>query len=85
MIQGVKNPKIIVDDYEYVINRKVAGKTMWRCSVYHKNRCKSRIMTYGKTVKITSEHTHPPSFPDKTKAFAQMVNIVRSVPMWNVS
>lgn len=34
---------------------------MWRCSSYRKNACKSRLVTYGKVVKVTNgEHNHPP-------------------------
>ncbi|CAG9764330.1 unnamed protein product [Ceutorhynchus assimilis] len=81
VVAGVKNPKLIVDDYEYLINRKdhASRKTMWLCSQYHKIKCKSRIITYGKTVKINSSHNHPPKVPDKTHAIPQSVTILRNI------
>lgn len=79
MVPGIKNPKIIVDDNEYLINRKTClGKTMWLCGQYHKLKCKSRIITFGKTVKITSKHNHPPVRPDLSNSVMQWFHIIRS-------
>ncbi|XP_076252162.1 uncharacterized protein LOC143191191 isoform X36 [Rhynchophorus ferrugineus] len=71
-----KHPKIILNHNDYVINRKMEGRTMWKCSQYYKTRCLSRLVTFKKTVKITYLHNHSPTFPDITKASAQNVNII---------
>lgn len=51
---------------------------MWLCAQYHKQKCKSRIITFGKTVKITSKHNHPPVRPDLSNSVMQWFHIIRS-------
>ncbi|XP_076252138.1 uncharacterized protein LOC143191191 isoform X12 [Rhynchophorus ferrugineus] len=78
VVAGKKNPKIIVDDNEYTINRKLKERTMWICSQYQRVKCKSRIISYGKTVKVTSSHNHAPIFPNKSRAIPQVVTLIRT-------
>ncbi|XP_076252161.1 uncharacterized protein LOC143191191 isoform X35 [Rhynchophorus ferrugineus] len=76
VVAGLKHPKIILNNNYFVINRKLEGRTMWTCSQYQKSRCLSRLITFGKTVKITCLHNHKPTYPDMSKAVAQSVYII---------
>ncbi|XP_072393842.1 uncharacterized protein [Diabrotica undecimpunctata] len=75
--RGTRNPKLIVYDDEYIINRKVAGRTTWRCSQYAKVLCRSRVVTFGRNLLIKNVHNHKPRFPPLDKAVKQFVNIVK--------
>ncbi|CAH1102528.1 unnamed protein product [Psylliodes chrysocephalus] len=49
---GTKYPKIILDNYEYLMYRKESGRTLWKCRSYYgnkdiKDRCKSSLVTSG--------------------------------------
>jgi len=44
VVAGNKNPKIILDNYEFVINRKCENRTMWKCCQYAKTSCRSRLV-----------------------------------------
>lgn len=80
LVPARKNSKIILNNHVYTTNRKFEGKTMWLCSQYQKRRCKARIISFGKTIKITADHNHLPGCPDKSRAVSKIVTIIRSVP-----
>lgn len=78
VVAGNKHPKIILDNYEFVINRKCENRTMWKCCHYAKTSCRSRLVTFGKNVRYTLPHNHSPTFLDNlAKCHAQWVNIIR--------
>lgn len=78
VLAGTKNPKIVVQNNAYVINKKLKEKTTWRCVMYYKNKCSSRIVTQGKTVNIVTGHNHLPIEPSLTGAIQQRVNIIHT-------
>lgn len=63
---GHKNPKIILNNNCYLIYRKLPDKTMWSCTQYHKkDRCKAKVMTYGRQATIIGDHNHAPTCVNK--------------------
>lgn len=81
---GIKNPKIMLDDHDYRLYRKLPDKTVWLCSHYYvldtNMRCKNRIVTSGRVAYVSGQHNHPPKLKkEKYKnMLSQMVTIVRS-------
>lgn len=79
----MKNPKIIVDDYSFLMYKKEPNQTTWYCTHYFNRRavrCKCRIVTSGRVVNIYGEHCHEinKSKPDKYRnMLSQAVTIVR--------
>ncbi|XP_008198859.1 protein tramtrack, beta isoform isoform X22 [Tribolium castaneum] len=61
---AVKNPKIILDGYDYLIYRKLPHKTVWACSQYYTalkhNRCKTKVTTIGRQALVEGRHNHYP-------------------------
>lgn len=46
---------------EYICEKRKETKTVWKCAMYSRVKCKARIHTYGKTLKIVhEEHNHEP-------------------------
>uniref|UniRef100_A0A6P7H3S1 Protein tramtrack, beta isoform-like isoform X13 n=1 Tax=Diabrotica virgifera virgifera TaxID=50390 RepID=A0A6P7H3S1_DIAVI len=77
---GTKNPKIIVDDFDFNMARKSNQKTTWICSGYFKTKCKCRAATSGRIVYLTGSHNHLPKPVEKkklTNMLSQHVTIVR--------
>lgn len=76
---GTKNPKIIVDDYDFNMANKSSTKTKWICSGYFKTKCKARAATSGRMVLVTGLHNHPPRHTGKkfTNMLSQAVTIIR--------
>lgn len=75
---GHKNPKIIYDDHDYLIYRKLPDKTVWLCTQYHKkNRCKAKVMTSGKNAVIIGSHNHPSVLRSqlRNRMVSQQINI----------
>ncbi|CAH1381106.1 unnamed protein product, partial [Tenebrio molitor] len=79
VIPGRKNPKLVLDHNEFVINRKFKNRTTWRCTAYHKTKCRSALCTYGKIVKIYNYHNHSPyaNHHDVAQLISQSVTITR--------
>ncbi|CAH2014711.1 unnamed protein product [Acanthoscelides obtectus] len=78
----MKNPKIILDEHEFLIYRKGPNQTQWLCNNYfnkkHDNdRCKVRLITSGREVQIYGRHTHLPKRLDTSQLHSQRVTIVR--------
>ncbi|XP_056643960.1 modifier of mdg4-like isoform X27 [Diorhabda carinulata] len=76
---GTKNPKIIVDDYDFNMARKTSTKTMWICSGYYKTKCRTRATTSGRMVHVTGKHNHFPKHKGTkfTNMLSQEVTILR--------
>lgn len=75
VIPGMKNPVLILNDNSYVVRRKYDNRTFWHCTRYQKTWCKSRLTTFGKTVRVTGQHNHPKVCPDQREAILQHVSI----------
>ncbi|KAG5900271.1 hypothetical protein JTB14_000798 [Gonioctena quinquepunctata] len=78
---ATKNPKIILDEHDYIVLRKEVHKTIWMCTKYFaskNNRCKSKLITSGRTVHVSGEHNHPPKLQKNLKnMLSQRVRIFR--------
>lgn len=80
---ATKNPKIVLDDHDYLIYRKETNKTVWKCCHYFRskeNRCKSTLVTTGRIVTVSADiHNHQVvSKKDKYKnMLSQSVTIIR--------
>ncbi|RZC39654.1 FLYWCH domain containing protein [Asbolus verrucosus] len=86
VIRGIKNPKLLLDNCEFVCNRKGKKKTWWRCTSYYKTKCKAILMTHGRVVEIINEHNHVPNREayDLSNIFKHDVIIRRRDSMkWN--
>lgn len=59
------NPKLVVDGYTFIPNKKFNGKTYWNCAQVKQKKCKARIIT-GTCVQSTKvtchEHSHQREF-----------------------
>lgn len=75
---GTKNPKIILDQNEFTINTKQGARTRWRCTQYFKSKCRASLVTYGRIVKVSHFHNHPPTNPSEQNLLPQIVTIVRN-------
>ncbi|XP_076252164.1 uncharacterized protein LOC143191191 isoform X38 [Rhynchophorus ferrugineus] len=60
IIPGLKNPKIVLNCYEFVIHKKYNNKTRWRCNHFPRTKggCKAALFTSGKVVYIYYTHNH---------------------------
>lgn len=76
ILPGKKNPKIVVQNNAYVINKKSEGRTSWRCAMYFKTKCSGRIVTRGKTLSVAAPHNHNATKPSLIGAIKQFVNII---------
>ncbi|XP_044262660.1 protein tramtrack, beta isoform-like isoform X27 [Tribolium madens] len=79
-VPGNKHPKLILDCNDYVINRRLQNKTMWKCASYSRTNCKSRVHTTGREVVVTKvAHNHKPRLRDQdfSKMTSQLVYISR--------
>lgn len=57
--KAVKNPLLILRNYEYKVERKTAGRNVWCCKRKEKYRCKARCVTFGNVVQIRNGvHNH---------------------------
>ncbi|CAG9856466.1 unnamed protein product [Phyllotreta striolata] len=75
---GTKNPKIILDENEFTINTKQGARTRWRCTQYFKSKCRASLVTFGRIVKVSQFHNHPPTKPSVRNLLPQTVTIVRN-------
>ena len=58
---GSKNPKIILDNQDFLLTKKMPDKTIWRCSQYYyakEIRCKTNLITSGRIVTMNGQHNH---------------------------
>ena len=74
-----KYPKLIMNYYDYTIERATTERTIWCCGKKKSLKCKARLITYGSTVKVMNEtHLHEPKeYATKECLTAHVVNIVK--------
>lgn len=77
-IPGIRNPKLLFNNYLYIMEKKRPGKTMWRCSWYTKS-CRARIVSQQNNLVIFQEyHNHkPPDVKCNANNIQQIVNVIR--------
>ncbi|CAH1986789.1 unnamed protein product [Acanthoscelides obtectus] len=71
----MKNPKIILDDHEFLIYRREVNQTTWMCNHYFNKRevrCKVKLITSGRVVQVFGTHTHNPKH--KTEKYKNMLS-----------
>ncbi|KAK9884692.1 hypothetical protein WA026_007538 [Henosepilachna vigintioctopunctata] len=76
VVAGRKNPKLIVNENEYELHVKSNGRTAWRCTQYHKLRCKAKVITSGNTLEKKFHHNHSPKKPSYEKKTPLLVKVV---------
>ncbi|XP_018573589.1 protein tramtrack, beta isoform isoform X10 [Anoplophora glabripennis] len=78
--RGKKNPIMIVNMYEFRVERRLSDKTFWCCTFSTKNKCRARCVTYARTLQVKhGEHNHDINFKgDYTNLSTQRLNIVKS-------
>lgn len=63
---GHKNPKIILDECDFILHTREVSKTVWMCNKYfagftkNEGRCKAKLITQGKQVRVIGQHNHEP-------------------------
>lgn len=59
------NPKLVVNGYAYIPNKRIKDKTYWNCAHVRQKKCKARLITVGSLDNIVvtfSQHTHDQEF-----------------------
>lgn len=59
------NPKLVLNGYAYIPNKRIKEKTYWNCSHVRQKKCKARLITVGSMDNIVvtfSQHTHEQEF-----------------------
>lgn len=74
---GTKNPKIIVDGYDFYLEKRKETKTYWFCSSNSSMRCRVRVTTSGSMVQVAGKHNHPPKTTKLTNLRSKSVTILR--------
>ncbi|RZC37906.1 FLYWCH domain containing protein [Asbolus verrucosus] len=79
-----KYPKLIMNYYEYTIERTSFERTSWCCGLKKKLKCKARLVTFGSTVKVMNDnHTHEPKYYTiRDHVVSQVVNIIKHYYKW---
>lgn len=70
---GQKKPKIVLNNYEYLMRKSEGGTTTWICNQYFHpkdERCKAKIVTSGKVAHLYGSHNHS----TKQKRFENMLS-----------
>lgn len=61
--RGLKHPILILNDFEFKIERQSATRVMWCCKAKDKLRCRARIVSFADVIQLrTIVHNHPPTF-----------------------
>lgn len=74
---ATKNPKIVIDDHDYLVYRKETNRTIWKCNHYfnsRENRCKSTIVTSGRIVRINNHAHNHEAKPRKDRKFRNLLS-----------
>lgn len=81
-VRGYKYPKLLFQNQEYRIERKLQSKTLWACAYKQGMKCKARLCTYKNCLRIYQDtHCHQISHKKKYSIVSEMcLNIVR----WNI-
>ncbi|XP_044756251.1 modifier of mdg4-like isoform X16 [Coccinella septempunctata] len=76
---GKSHPKIMFENYEYVIRKRLPDSTRWRCGNCNKTRCRSYAVTLGRFLYLYKPHNHPPTFnSDTTKVASSIITVVKN-------
>lgn len=73
-----KHPKLIVDGYDFKLDKNTESATTWSCPFYFKTKCKCRLKTTGNIVFFDSSHNHKPKELSLENMSFRKVTIVRS-------
>lgn len=76
---GKKYPKIVLEDFEYYLLRRLGSKTRWRCTSYRKSFCQCALLTYDRVVEVVNKHNHRrPLHLTRDDEFKQVVMIIKN-------
>lgn len=80
-MKGSKHPKLLVNDYEFVIDKRRGDRTRWRCNNYSKQKtgCKAAFTTSGNTVNLYCDHNHPPTLKPHNGPLAKQIVFFKRV------
>lgn len=59
------NPKLVLNGYAYIPNKRLKDKTYWNCAHVRQKKCKARLITVGSMDNIVvtyAQHTHAQEF-----------------------
>ncbi|XP_030751932.1 protein tramtrack, beta isoform-like isoform X16 [Sitophilus oryzae] len=78
---GQKNPKIVIEDHDFLLKKKEQKSTHWICSQYYHpkgERCKVSVITTGRNASVRGVHNHPGKVKPERKhmMYSQAVTIV---------
>lgn len=74
---GRKNPKLIVDGYDFKFEKKNGGSTFWSCPTQMRTKCKCRLITRGNVVYVRHTHNHEAKVVDISKMSYKEVMVKR--------
>ncbi|XP_023014990.1 uncharacterized protein isoform X46 [Leptinotarsa decemlineata] len=74
---GTKNPKIIVDEHDFYLEKRKETKTLWFCGMNYKTKCKVRVTTSGSMVYVNGTHNHSVRKRKFTNLLSKCVMIIR--------
>lgn len=78
---GHKNPKIVLNNYDFLCRKRMPDKTMWRCTHYFRSDCcKIKLITFGRVVIISGNHNHAPSFKGNINHLKSQRVIIKKHP-----
>lgn len=75
---GRKNPKLVLNGFDYNKEKCHGESTAWVCSYYFKTRCKARLTTKGKVVYVSNDHNHRPRDVPLLNMCSKRVTIIKS-------
>ncbi|ERL95197.1 hypothetical protein D910_12465 [Dendroctonus ponderosae] len=58
ILPGRKNPRLKLNDYEYVVHKQDQMRTRWRCTK-RRFKCPAALYSSGKCVEVRRTHNHP--------------------------
>lgn len=76
--KGRKNPKLIIDGFEFKFEKKKGNGTFWNCTFYQKTKCKCRLVTRANLVYLRHSHNHERKYIDIQNMSHKMVSVIRS-------
>lgn len=50
------NPKLVLNGFTYIPNKRIGDKTYWNCSLVRQKKCKARLISTGSTDNILITH-----------------------------
>lgn len=74
---GRKNPKLVLNGYDYSKEKCYGESTSWICPFYFKTRCKGRLTTKRNVVYVGNDHNHKPREIPIVNMSSKKVKIVR--------